>query len=177
MLKVGWAGVALALCGLLGGCSPERNARRDPKMYRMGEPVKTGPLVYTVLDTEWLDQVGDVAAPRLPRHHFLSVRISVTNAGSATSGVPPLTIADSHGATFAEIDDAKGFAEWLGYLRSVKPAETLHGRILFDAPTGDYQLMVTDDADPDKQASATVEMPLELTRPQLHAEPPPSKYR
>jgi len=30
-------------------------------------------------------------------------------------------------------------------MRSVKPAETLHGRILFDAPTGDYQLRVVDD--------------------------------
>ncbi len=165
MRMLGWFGVALALCGFLGGCSSERTSRHDPKVYQMGEPVKTGPLVYTVLDTEWFDQIGDLASPRLPRNHFLSVRISVTNAGPATVGVPLLTIANSHGVTFSEIDDAKDLPEWLGYVRSVRPAETLHGRLLFDAPTGDYSLKVADDADPENQSSATIRMPLELTRP------------
>jgi len=165
MNKLGWAVLALAAGGWLVGCSPERTLRADPKIYRMGEPVKTGPLVYTVLDTEWFDQLGDPASPRLPNQHFLAVRVSVTNTGSMTSGVPLLTIANSQGVAYPELTDAKGVAEWLGYLRSVRPAETLHGRILFDAPTGDYQLKVMDDADPDNQSSATIKMPLELTRP------------
>jgi hypothetical protein len=131
----------------------------------MGEPVKTGPLVYTVLDTEWLEQIGDPGAPRLPHDHFLSVRISVTNNGATTSGVPPLTVAGGGGVRYSEITDVTGIPEWLGNLRSVKPAETLHGRILFDAPTGDYRLKVADDADPGSRSSATIEMPLELTRP------------
>ncbi|HEY1203190.1 MAG: DUF4352 domain-containing protein [Bryobacteraceae bacterium] len=165
MRKLGWFGVTLALGGFLGGCSSQGNSRHDPKVYHMGEPVRTGPLVYTVLDTEWLDQIGDPLAPRLPRNHFLSVRISVTNAGSATSGVPLLTIVNSHGVAFAEIDDAKDLPEWLGYIRSVRSAETLHGRLLFDAPTGDYSLQVADDADRESQSTATIRMPLELTHP------------
>jgi len=131
----------------------------------MGDPVKTGPLVYTVLDTEWFDQIGDPAAPRLPRNHFLTVLISVTNTGSMTAGVPPLTIVNSQRVTYAEIGDANGVPEWLGYLRTVRPAETLHGRILFDAPTGDYSLRVLDDAEPENQSSALIRMPLELIRP------------
>ncbi len=166
MLKPGWASVALALCGFLGGCVSEPAARHNAKVYRMGEPVQTGPLVYTVLDTEWLDQLGDPASPRLPQNHFLSVRISVTNAGSTTSGIPPLTILDSHGTAYPELDDAKGLPEWLGYIRTVKEAETLHGRVLFDAPTGAYRLKVADDADRENQTSATVNMPLQLTNPQ-----------
>ncbi len=165
MLNLGWAGVLLALCGIAGGCSSERTPRQDPKVYRMGETVKTGPLVYTVLDTEWLDQIGDSANPRLPHNGFLVVRVSVTNTGSSVSGVPPLTITNGQGVTYSEINDATGLAEWLGYIRSVKPAETLHGCILFDAPTGEYKLRVVDDADPENQSSATVQMPLELTRP------------
>lgn len=165
MLKLGWVGVALALCALLGGCKSSRTSRHDPKGYQMGESVRTGPLVYTVLDTEWFDQIGDSAAPRLPRDHFLAVRISVTNTGSLTSGIPPLTIANSRHVTYAEINEANDLPEWLGYMRSVKPAETLHGRILFDAPTGDYRLKVVDDAEPENQSSATIQMPLELLRP------------
>jgi hypothetical protein len=159
------------LCGLLAGCKPPQGSRtsqasrNEPEGYQMGDPVKTGALVYTVLDTEWFDQIGDAASPRLPRNHFLSVRLSVTNTGSLTSGIPPLTIVNKQRVTYAELNDANGLSEWLGYMRSVKPAETLHGRILFDAPTGDYQLRVVDDAEPENQSSATIHMPLELVRP------------
>ena len=175
MTKLAYAGLALALVALAGGCSSGETSRHDPKIYRMGESVGTGPLVYTVLDTEWLDQIGDPASPRLPRNRFLSVLLTVTNSGPATSGVPQLTLADSHGTSFAELTDASGLAEWLGFLRSVRPAETLHGRILFDVPTGPYRLQVIDDADPENQASATIEMPLELTRPQIRTDLPRRK--
>ena len=167
MLNLSRAAVALALalCGFLGGCSSPQPTRSDAKVYQMGEPVKTGPLVYTVLDTEWFDQLGDAAAPRLPRNHFLSVRFSVTNTGSLTSGIPPLSVVDRQHVAYAELNDGNGLPEWLGYMRSVKPAENLHGRILFDVPMGDYRLKVTDDAEPENQSSATVEMPLEIIRP------------
>ncbi len=176
MTKLGWTGAALALCGFLGGCASQQASRTNGRLYRMGEAVQTGPLVYTVLDTEWLDQIGDPAAPRLPRNRFLSVRISVTNTGAATSGIPPLTITDGRGASYTEINDVSGLAEWLGYIRSVRDAETLHGRVLFDAPPGAYRLKVADDADPENQTFATIEMPLQLTRPQVRTEPAPSKY-
>jgi hypothetical protein len=165
MLNLSRAVVALALCGFLGGCSSSQTPRHDTKVYQMGEPVRTGPLVYTVLDTEWFDQLGDPAAPRLPRNHFLAVRFSVTNTGSLTSGIPPLTVLDSQRVTYDELNEANALPEWLGSIRSVKPAETLHGRILFDVPTGDYRLKVTDDADPENRSSATIQMPLELIRP------------
>ncbi|HXN45489.1 MAG TPA: DUF4352 domain-containing protein [Bryobacteraceae bacterium] len=157
--------VALALCGFLCGCSSPQTPISDPRVYQMGEPVKTGPLVYSVLDTEWFDQLGDPAAPRLPHDHFLAVRFSVTNAGSVTSGIPPLTVIGSQRATYTELNEANALPEWIGYIRSVKPAETLHGRILFDVPPGDYRLRVADDAEPENQSSATIQMPLELIRP------------
>ena len=47
----------------------------------------------------------------------------------------------------------------------MKPAETLHGSILFDVPTGSYGLKVVDDAEPENQSSALIQMPLELVRP------------
>ena len=165
MLKLSRAAVAFALCGFLGGCSSPQTSQRDAKVYQMGEPVKTGPLVYNVLDTEWFDQLGDPAAPRLPHDHFLAVRFSVTNAGSLTSGIPPLTVVNNQRVTYAELNEANALPEWIGYIRTVKPAETVHGRILFDVPTGDYRLKVTDDAEQENQSSATIQMPLELVRP------------
>jgi hypothetical protein len=157
--------VALALFGFLGGCSSPQTSSPDPKVYQMGESAKVGPLVYTVLDTEWFDQLGDPAAPRLPHDHFLAVRFSVTNTGSLTSGIPPLTVMSTQRVTYAEQNEANALPEWIGYIRSVKPAETVHGRILFDVPTGDYRLKVTDDVERENQSSATIQMPLELIRP------------
>jgi hypothetical protein len=172
MRNLPYAGVAVVLCGLLGGCSAQKSSRSTPNLFRMGERVQAGALVYTVLDTEWLDQLGDSPTPRLPHNHFLNVRISVTNSGTTTSGIPPLVLSDSHGKTYTELSDAEALPEWLGYIRSVKSAETLYGRALFDVPVGDYRLRVADDAEPENQKTATIELPLQLTRPHVSTEVP-----
>jgi hypothetical protein len=172
MRKLACAGMAAVLCGLLGGCSAQKTSSDAPKLFRMGERVQAGALIYTVLDTEWMDQLGDSPTPRLPHSHFLSLRISATNSGTTTSGIPPLVLSDSHGRTYTELSDAEGLPEWLGYIRSVKPAETTYGRVLFDVPVGDYRLKVTDDVEPENQKTATIELPLQLTRPQVKIEVP-----
>jgi hypothetical protein len=136
-------------------------------MYRMGERVQVGPLIYTVLDTEWRDQIGDASNPRLPGNRFLAVRLSVTNSGAVTSAVPTAAVIDSHGESHTELNDAGGVPEWLGYIRSVKPADTLIGRVVFDVPAAAYDLKLSNDADPENVISATVDLPLEITRPQI----------
>lgn len=173
MPKLIFAGLGMALCAFLVGCSDGRNS--EPKTFKMGEEVRIGSLVYTVLDTDWLDQIPDTPTPRLPQHHFLSVRLSVTNSGTAVSGVPALTLTDARGNFFSEISDAKSLTEWLGYIRSIRPSETLHGRVLFDAPLGPYKLKLSDDSDPDEQKTANVDLPVELTKPQIRTEVPVSK--
>lgn len=173
MRKLACAGMAAVLCGLLSGCSGQKTSGGPPKLFRMGERVQAGPLVYTVLDTEWMDQLTDAPTPRLPRSLFLSVRVSITNSGSVASEVPPLVLTDFRAKAYPELSDAEGLAEWLGSVRRVQAAETVFGRVLFDVPAGDYRLKVTDDAEPENQKSATIELPLQLTRPQ--AEPPPAQ--
>jgi hypothetical protein len=171
MLKLAFVSLVLALCGLSVGCS-SLEPGHDLKLYQMGEPVKTGSLVYTVLDTQWLDQLGTSPNPRLPRNHFLAVRISVVNNGPVLAGISPLSVTDSRGVMYTELNDASGLPEWLGYLRTVRPAETLHGLVLFDVPTGDFRLRVSDDAEPEERKYAAVELPLELTRPQVRTDLP-----
>jgi hypothetical protein len=170
MSKLVYAGLALVL--FMAGCSSEDGGHTSAKVFQMGERVQAGSLVYTVLDTEWLDQLGDPANPRMPLNHFLSVRVSVTNSSTTTSGIPPMMLVDSRNQTYPELNDAKGLQEWLGYLRTVRPAETVHGRVLFDVPTASYRLKVTDDAEPEERKAALVELPLQLTRPQVSTEVP-----
>jgi hypothetical protein len=138
----------------------------------MGEPVQVGPLIYTILEAEWLDQLGEASNARTPHQRFLSIRLSVTNSGASVSGVPSLQLVDSHGKTYEELSDADGLREWLGYLRVVQPAQTERGSVLFDAPLGAYRLRLADDADLENERVALVDVPLQLG-PQVPAPPGP----
>jgi hypothetical protein len=143
----------------------------------MGEPVQVGPLIYTVLDAEWHDQLGEPPSVRTPQRRFFAIRLSVTNSGVASSGIPALRLVDSHGTAYEELSEGEGVQEWLGFLREVKPAETERGRILFDVPTGSYKLRLVNDAEPDLEKVALVEIPLQLgpNVPQPAALPSPAQ--
>lgn len=164
MKHLAYAVLIPALCLFAAGCSSEGSAG-STKLYRMGERVQAGPLIYTVLDTEWLDQIGDGASARLPRNRFLAVRLSVTNSGAVTSDVPPIAAIDFRGESHNEMSDAAGLPEWLGYIRRVQPADTLHGRVVFDLPAAAYQLKVSNDAEPESVIFQKIDVPLQLTRP------------
>jgi hypothetical protein len=141
----------------------------------MGEAVQVGPLIYTVLDAEWFDQLGDPPNVRVPQQRFLAIRVSVTNSGSGPSGVPTLRLEDSRGKAHEELTNGEGLSDWLGYLRTVKAAQTERGRLLFDVPLGTYRLRVVNDADPENERVALVEIPLQLGSPiPAPAKPPPT---
>jgi hypothetical protein len=147
------AGAAFAL-----GCSKRPTGAR---VFAMGEHAEVGSLIYTVLETEWHDRLGAGPAARPPRNRFLAVRVSVTNSGAALAAIPPMSVLDASGAAYPEEDSGQGLEDWLGMLRTVAPAQTEQGRVLFDVPRGDYQLRVTDDTfEPEDQHVALIEVPL-----------------
>jgi len=154
--------VLLACCLLSLGCSSSKTLT-DSRVFHMGERVEVGPLIYTVTDTEWQAQLGEGPSARIPQHRFLMIRLSVTNSGVSDSAVPAMSLVDARGETYTELTDGQGVTEWMGFLRSVKPAQTERGRVLFDVPTGAYQLRVANDAEPEIQKVAHVEIPLQLT--------------
>ncbi len=159
-MKLAVVGV-LGLMAFVAGCG-SRATETDTKMYKMGERVQVGPLIYTVLDTEWMDSLGEVPEVRMPQHRFLAVRVSVTNSGAASSGIPAFSLTDVGGTSFSELNDGRGLNEWLGYLRTIKPAETIHGKALFDVPAASYRLSLMNDAAPEEAKVATVDLPLDL---------------
>ena len=157
-------GTALAACLLLFGCSSGR-PDAEKHVYRMGEPVAVGPLIYTVTDTEWQAQLGEGPTARLPEHRFLLVRLTVTHSGASNSAIPPAALLDARGQTHLELTDGQGVPEWMGYLRTISPAQTERGRLLFDVPPNTYRLRVTNDAEPGTEKAALIELPLELAAP------------
>jgi Domain of unknown function (DUF4352) len=150
----------LAASLVLAGCS-ESSKSAGRRLYNMGERVEAGVLVYTVLEAEWQPQLGEGADARVPRHQYLMLRLSITNSGIREVAIPRLKVVGPGGESHEELTDGDRVPNWLGMLRSLKPTETMEGRVLFDVPRLDYKLEVSEDAfDPEHRIVALVEVPL-----------------
>jgi hypothetical protein len=155
-------GLTLAVlgCFFMSACAPNRTVIRS---YTIGERADAGLIIYTALEAAWKSQLGQPPASRLPQDRFLLVRLRVTNSSPQEASIPLATLVAPSGKEYAELSDGEGVEEWLGVLRRLKPNETVFGWVLFDAPRGDYQLRVSDDAfDPADARMALIQIPLRL---------------
>jgi hypothetical protein len=128
----------------------------------MGERVQAPPLVYNVFQAEWKPALTD--GGRVPKHRFLFIRLSATNSGGRAVSIPPFQLESADGkTTYQEVTDGlEGVANWLGMLRSVEPAQTEQGYVIFDAPMAAYKLLMYDGKDVDREKYAIVEIPVSL---------------
>ena len=148
---------AISLAGmLLAGCHATSSAF-PVRTYPMGERVLLGSLTYTVIETEYLTQIGDGATARVPKNRFFLVKISVNNGGSEIANVRAFQVEDDSGKVYPELNDGEGVPDWIGYLRSVKPAESAQGNALFDAPARHYVIRVRDETG---ERAALIDIPL-----------------
>jgi hypothetical protein len=145
---------------ILAGCGARPNSTRLE--YQMGERVPVGSLTYNVVETVWRSQLGDSFKIRLPQQRFLVITISVTNSGGKEVSVPLLTLENAKGETFLESDSGEGVDNWFGILRTLSPAQTQQGRLIFDVPLTTYRLRVPDGGDPGTERFAWVEIPLRM---------------
>jgi hypothetical protein len=135
--------VALAVFLLLStvACRPAEPPKSEAKM---GDPAVAGPLTFTVLETKWQSQLESFPTPRMPERNFLLIRMSVTNSSGSETNIPFLKLENSSGEIFTELENGSGVDGWLGMIRTIRPAQTEEGWILFDVPTNSYRLRVTD---------------------------------
>ncbi|HXP86956.1 MAG TPA: DUF4352 domain-containing protein [Bryobacteraceae bacterium] len=160
MLKTAAFLLCAFLAGLsLAGCSRQRSTQRD---YNMGEKVLVGPLTYSINDATWKSELGQGFQVRTPNQRFLLVNLSVTNGGGQDASIPLLQLEGANGTTFQELTNGDGVDQYLGILRNIAPAETLQGRVLFDAPLTSYRLRLVDGGDPAFPKYAWVQIPLNL---------------
>jgi len=128
----------------------------------MGEKVTLGPLTYSVIEANWHSQLGDAFKIRSPQQRFLEIALSVTNGGGSDVSVPLLALQNSEGQTYLESDSGDGVENWLGLLRTISPAQTQQGAILFDVPLTSYKLRLTDGAGPGAEKYGFVTIPLRI---------------
>jgi hypothetical protein len=151
------AGAALACLAALAACGPA--VPPEAQLHRMGERVTIGSLVYNVFEDQWKAQLGQGTDTRVPKDRFFLIRLSVVNGGSTDLMVPTMTLVDDTGQTFSELPDGDQVPQWTGYLRRVRPAETLQGNVVFDVPPKHYRLRLTDET---SQKSRDIDIPLDF---------------
>jgi len=157
--------IAVALLG--AGCSSV--AKKESQVFPAGEKVTVGPLVYSVIDSQVLTQLGDDAATaRTPQNRFYVMTISVSNSSSEDTPIPGLTLVDDAGKEYPEAADGTNVPNWLGVVRKAGGAQTEQGDILFDAPAQHYRLRLTDETD---SRELSIDVPLTYVHEQLKEVP------
>jgi hypothetical protein len=115
-----------------------------------------------VIESSWQSQLGTDFKLRIPDQRFLMITVSVTNGGGREISVPFLMLENSAGKTFLESDDGDGMDNWFGLLRTLNPAQTQQGRLLFDVPLSSYKLRLTDGGPAGSEKYTWVEIPLRV---------------
>src|SRR5579863_2619776 len=147
----------------IAGCSGSSN--KDSVTYPPGDKVNVGHLVYGVIDTQILTQLGDdPGTARSPQNRFYLMTVSVSNSGTDAAVIPGLTLVDDSGKEYPELADGTNVPKWLGVVRKVAGAQTEEGNVLFDAPAGHYRLRLTEETDPKQLYS---DIPLSFVHEQM----------
>ena len=152
-------GPVLAATVMLSGCRPQTQPK---SVYPMGERAIDGPIVYNVIQTVWKTELGDVLNTRTPQNRFLLITLSATNSGGQEVALPFFTLEGPGGKEVKELENGDGVESWFGLLRTLKPAETHQGILLFDAPLTSYRLRLTDGGEPGSEKYVWVEIPLRI---------------
>jgi len=139
----------------LSSCGQSKD--KAVKVYDMGSRVEVGHLIYTVFETEWLPQIGAGDTARVPKNRFFLVRLSAVNSASEDLDVPNVSLVDDQGNTVDELQDGDQVPQWIGFVRKVKPADSISGNVVFDATPKHYRLRVVDE---DDEKAAMVDIPL-----------------
>jgi hypothetical protein len=134
--RFGLAAACLVCAFGLVGCAYENSGKVG---YGMGEKVVLRPLTYTVIDSSWKTQLGDLLKLRLPQQRFLLLQVSVNNNSASEISIPLLQLENYNGQSYLESDNGEGIDHWFGLLRTIRPKETEQGQILFDAPLASYR--------------------------------------
>jgi Domain of unknown function (DUF4352) len=152
---------ALSIAGglLLTGCNRQNSTQIN---FQMGDRITAGPVVYNVIQTIWRTQMGDIFKTRVPENRFLMITISATNGGGREVSVPLLTLEGDNGKEYRELENGDGVNNWFGLIRTISPAETRQGNIVFDVPLTSYRLRLTDGSEPGTEKFVWVDIPLRL---------------
>ena len=140
------------------GCNKQNSVQIN---FQMGDRITDGPVAYNVIQTVWRTQLGDIFKTRVPENRFLMITLSATNGGGKEVSIPLLTL-EGDNKEYRELENGDGVNNWFGLIRTISPAETRQGNIVFDVPLTSYRLRLTDGGEPGTEKFVWVDIPLRL---------------
>jgi hypothetical protein len=140
----------------------QKSVRESSIQFRIGEPLLVRPFTYTVLETRWKPQLGELFSLQIPQHQFLMIRLSITNSGGAPAAVPLLTLEGPGNTVYKEHQKGEGIGNWLGLIRNIAPGQTEEGWIVFDVPANEYVLRCYGEVSDDFEQVGRFRIPLNL---------------
>jgi Domain of unknown function (DUF4352) len=156
---------------LLSGCRSLVATRAE---YQMGDRIPAGPFTYNVVEKVWRSQLGENFQARMPENRFLLITVAATNGSGSEASVPMLELEAPNGKIYREIENGEGVDNWFGLLRTLQPAQTQQGRIIFDVPLSSYRLRLSD-GDSATGHFTYVQIPLQIDDEPPLASPVPGK--
>jgi hypothetical protein len=162
----GWLGTLAILVSQMACMRPA-----PVNVYRMGEKVQAGPLIYNVFETKWQPQIGE----RTPVHRFLIMHLTIVNSGAEPVSVPSFKLIDESGQIYPESMEGQGIPLWLGMIRRVKPADTLEGNAVFDVDPKSYKLKLDDGSDTGMVVMIDLPLQFDANKAATEILKPPSK--
>jgi hypothetical protein len=162
-MKIGFRLGSIAMLApvvFLAGCG--HSSEGAIREYQMGDRIAVGSLTFNVVETVWRSQLGDELKTRIPDNRYLLIDVSATNGGGHEISVPLFELEGSNGTTYKEVEDGEGVDRWFGLLRTLNPAQTQQGQLLFDVPLGTYRLRLTDGGESGAEHAAWVTIPLHM---------------
>ena len=154
-MRASYVATAVLTAGLLSCSSGEKI--EPPHTYQLGDRAPVGHLIYTVLEKQWENQLGQGADARIPQNKFYLLKLTVVNSGGGEVIIPNTILTDDAGTDYPEASDGEGVKDWIGNTRQVRPNETLQGSLLFDVQPKHYRLRVFSE---DEKQMAFVDIPL-----------------
>jgi hypothetical protein len=149
---------------LLAGCG--ESVSTDSFVYKMGDKVPIGTMIYTVLEAEWRSELSaGEGLPQTPQHRFLLLKVSITNSGGAQVTIPLMTVENVKKESTMELSDVRNLPGWMGLVRLINPAATETGYLVFDVPPGAYKFRATDGKETGSETTRLIEIPLSLSEP------------
>ena len=147
----------LVAASFLTSCGDGGDKPFPVRTYTMGERIGLGHIMYQVFETQWMTHLGEGADTRVPENRFFLVRMSAVNSSGADVIIPNFTIEDDNGKSYPELSGGEGVPQYIGYLRTVKPADSVMGNAVFDAPPRHYKLKIQDETG---EKTAYIDIPL-----------------
>ncbi len=139
---------ALVVCAaILALCSCSREKPDTVHVFAMGERAQAGSLIYNAFENQWAVSLPDTPTARVPNNRFLLLHVTIVNSSSSPVTVPTLSLVDDAGEVYNELANGTGVQNWMGILRTVKPADSEQGNVLFDVPPKHYKLKVTGESE------------------------------